>query len=140
MFGYMARLDYRDSMPSGMEEYLGMYGWHFSKRMCEWASSRMYRIVDGRKEYIQVYTKEELERLLNDNLVRIDASLIYDALYVANMCRADYYGRSVPDERHLVRYVEDAINDPDAYDGMVFTRFYSDCIGGGVPIQWENMI
>jgi hypothetical protein len=29
------RLDARDKFPSGMEEYLARYGWHFSKKMCE---------------------------------------------------------------------------------------------------------
>lgn len=29
------RLDVRDKFPSGMEEYLATYGWHFSKKMCD---------------------------------------------------------------------------------------------------------
>ena len=29
------RLDSRDKLPSGMEEYLSAYGWHFSKKLCE---------------------------------------------------------------------------------------------------------
>lgn len=29
------RLDARDKFPSGMEDYLAMNGWHFSKKMCE---------------------------------------------------------------------------------------------------------
>lgn len=29
------RLDARDTFPSGMEEYLSNYGWHFSKKMAD---------------------------------------------------------------------------------------------------------
>ena len=29
------RLDVRDKMPSGMEEYLAQNGWHFNKKLCE---------------------------------------------------------------------------------------------------------
>lgn len=29
------RLDVRDKMPSGMEDYLSINGWHFNKRLCE---------------------------------------------------------------------------------------------------------
>lgn len=123
-----------------MDEYIRMYGWHFSKKMCEWASSRMYRIADGKRDYINPYIVEKLERLLSNWLVVIDRSYIYDALYVANMCVADFYGSSVPDDQHLARYVSDVMNDPDSYDGMVFTRFYADCIGSGVQIPWEDMI
>lgn len=134
------RLDYNMRMPSGMEEYIGMYGWHFSKRMCEWACSRMYRESNGRKEYINPYTREWLEQLLRNWSVSIDLDYIYDALYVANMCKADLFGSSVADDQRLARYVGDVMNDPDGYDGMVFTRFYADCIGGGTPINWEDLI
>lgn len=29
------RLDIKDKMPSGMEEYLSYNGWHFNKKLCE---------------------------------------------------------------------------------------------------------
>lgn len=134
------RLDYNEAMPSGMAEYIGIYGWHFSKRMCEWACSRMYKVVNDRKEYISPYTRDWLEQLLRNWSISVNGADIYDALYVANMCKADFYGSSIPDDQRLARYVGDVINDADAYDGMVFTRFYADCIGGGVPINWEDMI
>ena len=133
------RLDYNEAMPSGMAEYISMYGWHFSKRMCEWACSRMYKVVNDRKEYISPYTRDWLEQLLRNWSISVNGADIYDALYVANMCKADFYGSSIPDDQRLARYVGDVINDADAYDGMVFTRFYADCIGGGVPINWEDM-
>lgn len=31
----------KKNYPSGMEEYLDFYGWHFSKKMCEFACSLM---------------------------------------------------------------------------------------------------
>lgn len=133
-------MDYNEAMPSGMAEYISMYGWHFSKRMCEWACSRMYKVVNDRKEYISPYTRDWLEQLLRNWSISVNGADIYDALYVANMCKADFYGSSIPDDQRLARYVGDVINDADAYDGMVFTRFYADCIGGGVPINWEDMI
>jgi hypothetical protein len=58
-----ARLDSRSAFPSGMEEYLMFNGWHFNKKMCQWASSRMYKGTNS-KEYITPYTKEALEGLV----------------------------------------------------------------------------
>lgn len=136
-----ARLDSRDTFPSGMEEYLAQNGWHFSKRMYEWAAANMRkRSVTGKPEKVPSFTKEELTNLLTKNNVHLDNDCGYDAVYVANMCRADYFGSSIVDEAHLAKYVKDTIDDFDAYDGMVFTRFYADCIGSGNPIPWDDVI
>ena len=134
------RLDYRSEFPSGMEEYLSMYGWHFSKRMCDWAVSRMYKSVGGKKEYIEPLTKERLDALARQHGIKIEGAKGYDDVYIANMCKADFYGKSIKDTPSLLLYVKDVIEDPDAYEGMVFTRFYADCIGSGTPIPWEDVL
>lgn len=136
----MARLDERMEYPSGMEDYLGYYGWHFSKKMCEWASSRMYRNVDGKKEYIDTYTKDQIDSLLREYGKTLNNNKGYDYVYIANMCKADFLGSSISDEMALIQYVIDVIEDPDAYEGMPFTRFYADCVGSGTPIIWEDML
>ena len=137
----MARLDSRDKYPSGMEDYLAFNGWHFNKKMCEWAVSKMYKInVAKRKEYITPYTKETVENLLKVNGVKLDNDVGYDAVYVANMAKADFYGSSISDDAHLAKFIKDYLDDPDGYDGIVFTRFYADCIGSGTPIMWVDML
>lgn len=134
------RLDYRETFPSGMEEYLNYYGWHFSKKMCEWASSNMYKMENNTKKYITPYTKEYIDSLLKSNNITLHNNKGYDYLYVANMCKADYLNSSITDEAHLAKYIKDTIEDNDAYEGMVFTRFYADCIGSGTPINWKDVI
>jgi hypothetical protein len=132
----MARLDSRDKYPSGMEDYLAFNGWHFNKKMCEWAVSKMYKInVAKRKEFITPYTKETVENLLKANNIKLDNDTGYDAVYVANMAKADFYGSSISDDMHLAKFIKDYLDDPDGYDGIVFTRFYADCIGSGTPIM-----
>lgn len=132
------RLDSRSAFPSGMEDYLQFNGWHFSKKMCQWASSRMYKGEGKSKEYIQPYTKETLEQLAKKYNQQFEID--YDGVYIANMAKADFLGSSIPDEAHLILYVKDVITDPDAYDGMPFTRFYADCIGSGTSIPWEDLL
>lgn len=134
------RLDSRGSLPSGMEEYLSHYGWHFSKKMCQWASSKMYRKTNDIKNYITPFIKEDVESILTKYGIILNNDNGYDSVYVANMCKADFLGRSVRDEQSLAMYIKDVIDDPDAYDGMVFTRFYADCIGSGTAINWEDMM
>lgn len=134
------RLDTRSSFPSGMEEYLEYYGWHFSKKMQEWAVSRMFKKIDGKKSYITPYSKEDVDKILQKHNITIEDNIIYDSIYVANMVKADFLGSSIEDDAHLAKFIKDYCGDSDAYEGMPFTRFYADCIGSGTPIYWEDMI
>lgn len=126
--------------PSGMEEYLSIYGWHFSKKMCEWATSKMYKETNGTKRYITPLTKQEVEEMLSRTGITLKNNKGYDFVYVANMALADFLGSSIKSELEHAKYIKDVIDDADAYDGIVFTRFYADCIGSGTPISWEDMI
>ena len=136
----MARLDTYMGYPSGMEEYLSYYGWHFSRKMCDWAVSKMYKMENLRKVKIEPITKESLDNMLKKYGLTLKNDFGYDAVYVANMCKADYYGKSIKDEQGLIQFVVDALGDPDGYEGMIFTRFYADCVGSGTPINWEDML
>ena len=52
----MDRLDYYDILPEGMDAYLSNYGWHFSKKMCEWAVSNMRDRNDKRIQMKLIWT------------------------------------------------------------------------------------
>lgn len=136
----MQRLDTYENLPSGMREYLAAYGWHFSKKMCEWAISRMKVEKNGKPEKLEAMKRDEVEELLKKLAVKLGNDKGYDAVYVANMAKADYFKSSIPDEAHLAMFVKDYIDDPDGYEGLPFTRFYADCIGSGTPIMWEQML
>lgn len=131
------RLDSYDTYPSGMKEYLSTYGWHFSKKMCDWAISRMYKKDN---ESVIPIPKEKLDILLKTSNIKLDNNKGYDYIYVANMCKADFLGSSIEDEKKMLQFVKDYIDDADAYEGMPFTRFYADCIGSGTPIIWEDVL
>lgn len=131
------RLDMYDDMPSGLKQYLSYYGWHFNKKLCDFAVSKM-RKAGGIK--INPYTKEGLEQSLKAHGIEIKQAKGYDCVFVANMAKADYMGSSISDEIHLLRFVKDYIDDPDGYDGLPMTRFFADVIGKGIVINWEDML
>ena len=138
---YRSRLDSRDKFPSGMEDYLSQNGWHFNKKLCEWAVGKMKKKNQLNKiDKIAPYTKENLETMLANNNVNIENNIGYDALFVLNMTKADFYGSSITEESRLIKYVKDYLDDPDGYDGIAMTRFYADCIGKGEPIPWEDVL
>ena len=135
------RLDYKTTFPSGMEDYLELNGWHFNKKMCEWAVSKMYREdINGKKQAIIPYTKDQLDQLLKKYNIILTNDIGYDAVYIINMAKSDFFGSSIIDEGKLVKYVKDYLDDADGYQDIAFTRFYADCIGKGLIISWEDML
>lgn len=129
-----------DEIPRGMKRYINNYGCHFNKKLCEEAVSRMYTVVNGKKEYIKPYTKEQVDTMLSSRNIKIEGDKLYDAVYVANMCKADFYGKSVPDETHLAMFIRDMLDDPDAKEGYIFNRFYADTIFMNNPVEWDDML
>lgn len=126
-----------DEIPYGMQVYINNYGCHFNKKLSDFAASRMY--TEGHK-YIEPYTKEKVDNLLKTYSITLNRNKLYDAVYVANMCKADFLGKSVINESGLVKFIKDMIDDADAKEGYIFNRFYADCMFMNNPIEWEDMI
>ena len=108
------RLDARELHAGRYSRIPRKNGWSFSKKMCEFAVSRM-KDRDGKK--IEPITKEQIDKLLKTNGIELKHDNGYDCVYVANMARADYWGSSIADEQHLALFVGDFIDDEDAYPG-----------------------
>ena len=138
---YQRRTGSYDEIPEGMKRYINNYGCHFNKKLCDWAVGKMYKKdASGKKQYITPYTKEQTDALLKQYNVQVERNTLYDAVYVINMGKADYFGSSIPNEQCLARYVKDVLDDVDADDGYVFNGFYAKCIFCGTPIEWEDML
>ena len=130
-----------DEIPEGMKHYINNYGCHFNKKLYEEAVSRMFKEdEEGNEERIKPYSKEQVDRFLESHDIKLKRNKMYDACYVASMCKADYFGKSVPDERHMAMFIRDMIEDPDAIEGFIFNRFIADQMFMNNPIEWEDAI
>jgi len=129
-----------DEIPEAMVSYMRHYGPHFNKKLWKFAVSRMTRVRNNIEEPIVPYTKEEVKAMLEAQNIKLKNDQLYDSVFVANMCKADFLGSSIADEAHVARYVKDVIDDVDAYDGIVFNRWYADMCYTGVAIDWEEML
>mgnify|MGYP007092383373 FL=1 len=131
-----------DELPESMVDYLRHYGRHFNKKLCNFAVGKMTasNSSTGELSKIRPISKEEIDSLLKTYNIELENNELYDYVFVANMCKADFLGSSVPDEQHLCRYVKDVIDDVDGYDGIVFNRWYADMCRKGTPIEWEDVI
>lgn len=129
-----------DEYPKEMMIYMRNYGPHFNRKLYEFAVSRMTKLVDGKEKKIKPYTREEVNQMLSDYHVEVKNAQLYDAAYVASMCKADFLHSSIIDEHHVALYVKDVIDDVDASEGLVFNRWYADMSYCGVAINWEDML
>lgn len=129
-----------DEYPKAMLVYLRNYGPHFNRKLYEFATDKMTKISEGKEVKITPYEKEDIEIIIENNNVEVKNAQLYDCAYVASMCKADFLGSSITDERHLALYVKDVIDDVDAPDGLVFNRWYADMCYMGIAIDWEEML
>ena len=129
-----------DSYPEAMLAYMRNYGPHFNKYLCQFAVSKMTKEDGGKEISVKEYTKEQVDNILKQNDIRLKNNQLYDHVYVANMCKADFLGSSIMDERHLALYIKDVIDDIDATDGLIFNRWYADMCYNGIAIDWEEML
>lgn len=124
-----------------MRRYLRNYGWHFTKKACEAAVSKMRKLDSSNKIVkLEAYSKEDVDALLAKHNVKLDNDVMYDSVFVANMAKADFLGRSVPDEQRLAMYVKDTLDDIDVADGVVMRRWYATALANGEPVDWEEMM
>lgn len=129
-----------DIIPEGLKRYINNYGCHFNKKLAKEAASRMYKYDGNDKIYIKPYTKDDVDKMLDMYGVHITRNKLYDAVYVANMCKADFLGSSIKNEEDLCHYIKDVLDDADATEGYVFNRFYADTMFMNNPIEWDDMI
>lgn len=130
------RLDIKDRFPAGMEEYLSTYGWHFNKKLCDYAVSRMKKADPaGREMKHEPISKEKVEEILRKFGIDFTKFVGYDHVYVMNMAKAGFFD----DEASLARYTKKYLWDIDGYDEIAMTRYYADCIGKGEIIPWEDV-
>ena len=129
-------LDVYDDMPKYMRKYLQNYGWHFNKPQCQYATSLMKK--GGKK--LEPLSKEYVDRTLENNNIKLTKNVGYDYIFVANMCKADYYGSSISDEHHFALYIKDTIEDEDAADGTTMRRWYATMVANGQMVDWEEFI
>jgi len=131
-----AALDSYDELPKSMRKYLMHNGWHFNKSLCNFAVSLMKK--NGKR--LEPISKENVDKLLEQYKIQLDNNVGYDYVFVANMCKADYYGSSITDDKHVALYIKDTIDDEDAADGTTMRRWYATMVANGISIDWDDTL
>ena len=130
-------LDTYDIVPEEQRAYLMNYGKHFNEKMCKFAVKQM-RDKNGKR--VEMVSKDDLMKKLKENNIELENDTLHDSVFTYCMAMSDFMGSSIEDERHILLYVKDLIDDPDQADGFIFSRFYSDFVNKGMPIDWAEML
>jgi len=130
-----------ETMPEDLAIYLSHNGPHFNKKACKFATDNMFtKDENGEEREITPFSKQEVDEILKAYDVKIKNGKLYDAVYIANMCKADYLGSSVPSEDYMAKYIKDTLDDPDGLEGLTFNRWIADMKWIGIPIPWDEFI
>ena len=122
---------------TALEEYIELYGFHFNKKLYEWAVSMM---KDRNGNKVTPKTKEEVNEFLRMNGVTLKNNTGHDAAYVLHMAKADYMGSSIVDDAHLAKFVADFLDDPDGTESKALDHFVADCKAKDIRIYWDEMM
>ena len=135
-------LDIYDTKPQNMINYLKYNGYHFNKKMCDFAISKMRKMNSstGKLERVEIFDKNKIDELLSKYGITLNNNIMYDYIYVFHMAMSDFYHSSLPDEKSLVLFVKDYVDDEDQADGFRFNRWYADSVRNGVAIEFGEMI
>ena len=70
-------LDMYDDRPREMTAYLRNYGWHFNKKLCEFAISKMKRLnpSTGKKERIEPLTRDIVDEILSKYNIKLNNNI-----------------------------------------------------------------
>ena len=120
-----------------MEEYLEQYGRHFNKRPFEAAVSAMR---DRNGNPVTRLDKEKVDAFLDANGIKLKNNVGYDAAWVMHMKKADCWGSSIVNDAQLAMSVRDFLDDIDGYPTKAFDHYYTDCVGKGEPIFWDDVL
>lgn len=113
----------------------------FSRKLAEWAISRMSRRNPntGEMEPLEAYPLEKVEEVMRMNDIRMPDKFIYTVWYLFNMAAADYQKTCRTDEDRIM-FAKETLCDPDGCPENVLDCFETKMRNAGVPIFWERML
>lgn len=139
---YGTEIGYIQQIPIWHEGISGSIRLSFSKKLYEWAVSKM-KVKDettGKEKKLEPWSKDEVDDMLKANGITIEHDKGYDVAYVANMLKADFYKKSLVDEAHLCKHIKCYLDDIDGDPCRAFDEFFATCIGKGIPVIWSDVI
>ena len=119
--------------------YEDMYHGMFSKKLAEWAISKMSKEDQSSKTIKRIVARklDDVQQVLSENKITLPDEFIYTSWYLFNMAVADYPKSLKTDEQRAL-FVEETLCDPDGMPENVLDCFVTKMCNAGIPIYWEQ--
>lgn len=112
----------------------------FSKRLAEWAISKMQtEDNNGVMKKITPRKLEDVKQVLKENNIAYPEEFCYTAWYLFNMAVADY-PKTLKTDAQRASFVDETICDPDGQPENVLDCFATKMQNAGIPIFWEEYL
>ena len=113
----------------------------FSKRLAEWAISKMKTEdpTTGMLKAIKPHSIDEMKDVLKKYNIAYPDEFVYTAWYLFNMAYADYPKTLTTDEQRAY-FVDETLCDPDGTPENVLECFVAKMCNAGKPIFWEEYL
>lgn len=121
--------------------YEDMYHGLFSKKLAEWAISKMEKEDQSSKTVKRIVARklDDVQQVLSENKITLPDEFVYTSWYLFNMAVADYPKSLKTDEQRAL-FVEETLCDPDGMPENVLDCFVTKMCNAGVPIYWESFL
>lgn len=121
--------------------YEDMYHGMFSKKLAEWAISKMSKEDQSSKTIKRIVARklDDVQQVLSENKITLPDEFVYTSWYLFNMAVADYPKSLKTDEQRAL-FVEETLCDPDGMPENVLDCFVTKMCNAGVPIYWEQFV
>lgn len=113
----------------------------FSKRLAEWAISKMKTEDPTTKMMKPIVPRrlDDVKAVLLENKIAYPEEFVYTAWYLFNMAVADYPKLCKTDEQRAI-FVDETLCDPDGEPENVLDCFVTKMCNAGIPIYWEEFL
>lgn len=126
-------------IPEGLKAYMDAYHGQFSRKLAEWAISKMKTKRNGEMVSIKMIHVDAVMEALKNAGVYVSEESTYTAWYLWHMAIADY-PRSLDADNRRAWFVDETLNDPDGKPSNVLACFRAKMDNADCPIMWERMI
>lgn len=113
----------------------------FSKRLAEWAISKMKTedTATGALKSIVPRTLDDVKEVLKEYKIAYPDEFCYTAWYLFNMAIADYTKTLKTDEQRAM-FVDETLCDADGMPENVLDCFVAKMCNAEIPIFWEEYL
>lgn len=132
--------NYEEYKSEDYNAYIEKHGYHFTDKLAEMAISKMVNAEDDKKH--GRWTIKQVDTAIST--INPQKSFKHkvtpgDLAYAANMYYADF-APNILSEQNCIKAAIALANDPDGYEGQIFSRWIADAMMKNWDIDWKQYI